>query len=244
MNIRTLIAAALLSTAATLACAQTQQSQLQDHDAHHPSGAAQASPQTPASPPAATPMGQSAGMMGGSSMMSMIGNSMPMMGMMQMMAGSGGGMGGMATIDRVEGRIAFLKTELKITDDQSSAWNNFAGTLRSNAKKLGELRTSMMPQAGAVPKTLADRLEWQEKWLTARVEDTRAIRSAFIELSTKFSNDQSKTADQILPPHMGMMSMMSGMGGGGVGMGAMGNMNSGQMDHRSRTTSGQVRPAQ
>src|SRR3569623_1000224 len=35
--------------------------------------------------------------------------------------------------------IAFLRTELKITDAQSSAWNAFADALRSNAKSLGEV---------------------------------------------------------------------------------------------------------
>jgi hypothetical protein len=47
---------------------------------------------------------------------------------------------------RVEGRIAFLRTELKITDARSSAWNAFADALRTNAKSLGEVRASMMPQ--------------------------------------------------------------------------------------------------
>ena len=167
MKIHTVIAAALLSTAATLAYAQAQQSEPQDHDAHHPNTAAQASPQTPAPPPAQaqTPMGQSGSMMGQGSMMSqggamnggtmgggnsamnMMGNGMSMMGMMQMMGNPGSGMGGMATIDRIEGRIAFLKTEIKVTDAQNDAWNAFADVLRGNAKKLGELRASMTPQA-------------------------------------------------------------------------------------------------
>src|SRR4029434_2294118 len=76
-------------------------------------------------------------MMGGMSMMNA-------MGMMQSMRMMGPGMDGMATIDRVEGRIAFLRAELKITDAQANAWNGFAEALRANAKKLGELRTSMM----------------------------------------------------------------------------------------------------
>ena len=59
-------------------------------------------------------------------------------------------MGGMATIDRIEGRIAFLKTELKITDQQADAWNALAEVLRTNARKLGELRATMAPQASIV----------------------------------------------------------------------------------------------
>jgi hypothetical protein len=138
------------------------------------------------------------------------------------------GMGGMATIDHIEGRIAFLRTELKITDQQADAWNALAETLRANARKLGELRATMIPQA-----SLVDRLAWQEKWLTARSENTRAIRIAYSDLAAKLSEDQKKSAEQLLAPHVGMMAMMSGMGSGqmmgGMGMGQRGNMYSGQM---------------
>ena len=61
-------------------------------------------------------------MMGGQQM-----GGMPMMGMMQMM-------GSMA--DHVEGRIAFLKTELKITDAQQPLWNAVGDAMRANAKDM------------------------------------------------------------------------------------------------------------
>jgi len=180
-------------------------------------------------------MGGSQGMMGGREMMgsqgmmgrggmSMMGGRMPMMDMMQMMGmmgQSGGGMDGMATIDHVEGRIAFLRTELKITDAQASAWNAFADALRANAKSLGEVRASMMPQADAAPQTMVDRLTLQEKWLAARLEGTRAIKSALANLVGTFSEEQKKTADEILAPHMGMAAMMSAMPSGQMGSGQM-----------------------
>lgn len=49
----------------------------------------------------------------------------------------------METIDYSEGRIAFLRAELKITDAQAPAWNAFADASGANAKALGELRGSM-----------------------------------------------------------------------------------------------------
>ena len=137
--------------------------------------------------------------------------------MMQMMGSRQCGMGGIGTIDRVEGRIAFLRTELKITDTQSAAWNAFADTLRNNAKSLGEVRASMMSQAGTAPQTLVDRLTLQEKWLAARLEGTRAMKSALINLVGTLSDDQKKTADQLLGPHMGMNAMMCGMQSGQMG---------------------------
>jgi hypothetical protein len=58
---------------------------------------------------------------------------------------------------------------------------------------------------------LADRLELQEQWLVARLEGIRAIKPVFVGLFGTLSDDQKKTANELLAPHMGMMAMMSGM---------------------------------
>jgi LTXXQ motif family protein len=160
----------------------------------------------PATEQPAAPKGQSGtgGMMGGGMMK---GGKMPMMDMMQtmgMMRPGGGGMG-MATIDRVEGRIAFLRTELKITDAQSAVWDPFADALRANAKSLGEVRAAM---AGASQQGLIERFALQEKWLAARLEGTRAIKAALTNLIGTLSDEQKKAADELLAPHMGMMAVM------------------------------------
>jgi hypothetical protein len=211
----TLAAALLLATVSSSSWAQSPA----DHEAHHPDqkeAPAAAQPTPPAGQPG---MGGSQGMMGGGgmmNMMNMMGSRMPMMDMTQMMGRmgmtrqSGCGTGGMATIDRVEGRIAFLRTELKITDTQTSAWNAFADALRTNAKNLGEVRASMS-QAGTAPQSLVDRLTLQEKWLATRLEGTRAIKSALTNLVSTVSDDQKKTADEILALHMGMTAMMCPM---------------------------------
>jgi len=198
-----------------------------EHDSHHPSDSAKSEP-APANPPAASQPGTSApqGGMGGMPMMDMMKgmmsnmpmmNMMNMMNMMEMMQATkmmGSGMGGIATIDRVEGRIAFLRTELKITDTQVSAWNAFADALRANARKLGEVRASMMGKSGDTQQqalTMADRLDRQEQWLLARLEGTRAMKTAFAKLNETLSDEQKKTANDLLAPHMGM-GMMAMMG--------------------------------
>ena len=149
-------------------------------------------------------------------MMSGMMSNMPMMNMMEMMRTMrmmGPGTAGMATIDRIEGRIAFLRTELKITEAQTSAWNAFADALRTNAKKLGEVRALMMPQPGAGQQqapTMIERLDLQERWMLARLEGTRTIKSALSKLNEILSDDQKKSANELLAPHMGMgmMAMM------------------------------------
>jgi LTXXQ motif family protein len=183
-----------------------------EHEAHHPQQSAAPAPSQPAPSQTQQGMGSSQGMMGGAGMMNMMSANM-----MQMMGSRECGMGGMGTIDRVEGRIAFLRTELKIPDTQSAAWNAFADTLRNNAKSLGQVRASMMSQAGTAPQSLVDRLTLQEKWLAARLEGTRAMKSALTNLAGTLSDDQKKTADQLLAPHIGMNAMMGGMQSGQMG---------------------------
>jgi hypothetical protein len=133
-------------------------------------------------------------------------SAMHSMGMMQMMGMMGRGMDGMATIDRIEGRIAFLRAELNITDAQADAWNGFADALRTNARKLAEVRAAK-PGDGQSASTLSARLDRQEQWLGARLDGTRAMKSAFAKLNETLSDDQKKTANDLLAPHMGMEAM-------------------------------------
>lgn len=215
MKTLTLAAALLLVTVSSSSWAQSPA----DHEAHHPdekSAPAAAQPQSP--PGQSGMMGQ--GMMGGKGMMGNMSNMMQMMGQRGSETGCAG-MSGMATIDRIEGRIAFLRTELKITDAQTPAWNAFADALRANAKSLGEVRATMMSQAGAGQQSLMDRLALQEKWLAARLEGTRTIKSALTNLVGSLSDEQNKAADELLAPHMGMMAMMAGMQPGQMGSGPM-----------------------
>jgi hypothetical protein len=52
--------------------------------------------------------------------------------------------------------------------------------------------------------TLAEQLNLQEQWLVARLEGTRVIKSAFTNLDGVLSDEQKKTANELLGPHMGM----------------------------------------
>lgn len=220
-----ILVVALLLAAANPSFAQSPA----DHEKHHPDQKEAPATKQPAPSRGQTGMDGASGMRGmmggGCGMMSMMGGRMPMMDMMRMMGTMrqpDDGTGGMATIDHVEGRIAFLRTELKISDAQDSAWNAFADALRANAKSLGEVRSSMM--AGPGQQGVVDRLALQEKWLAARLEGTRAIKSALTNLVSTLSDDQKKTADELLAPHMGVMAMMQAgqmMQPGQVGSGQM-----------------------
>jgi LTXXQ motif family protein len=141
----------------------------------------------------------------------MQGGTMPMMrgmdqgGMMPMM-----GMGMMRMADHVEGRIAFLKAELKIIDAQLPQWNAFADALRSNARRMAEMGKIMQGEMTGQPPTLSapDRLDRMEKMMTTMLEAVRSAKGALGPLYAALNDEQKKTADALLRGPMGMMGSM------------------------------------
>jgi hypothetical protein len=121
----------------------------------------------------------------------------------------GGGMmhGGMMSHmppKHIEGRLAFLKTELKITPAQEPQWNKFADSVRGIARN-AQAATPPMKHGGAAASTPPDRLAHYEKTLTARLETVRALKAAVDPLYASLSDDQKKLADELLMGPMGIM---------------------------------------
>ena len=128
---------------------------------------------------------------------------MPMGMMCNMMRPGGMGempMGGMPMMaGHTEGRIAFLKTELKITDAQLPLWNAVADAIRANAKS----GMGMMDNMGQG--SLTERLAAREKNLSAQAEALRKFKSAVDPLYAALNDEQKKSADELLMSPMGMM---------------------------------------
>ena len=119
------------------------------------------------------------------------------------MAGDGG-MPMMAAMARhVEGRLAFLKTELKITDAQLPLWNAVADAIRTNAKSMSEVSGGMMGTNQSA--TLTEKLALREKMMTAHLEALRKFKAAVEPLYAALSDEQKKTADELVIGPMGMM---------------------------------------
>lgn len=199
--------------------------QQQDHQTHHPQGApAQAAPAQPQTPPR-QPGGPGTGMgmmgQGGGMGGPMMGPGMMGGGMMNM---HGGMMGMMRGAEHVEGRLAFLRTELKITDAQQKLWSDFADALRANAKRLQEARPPMMRGAGgqqgmgmsgqggmgmgmmaemhANPMT---HVEHHERWYAAKLESARAIKAPLGALYGALSEEQKRTFAELRPLYMSLL---------------------------------------
>jgi LTXXQ motif family protein len=133
---------------------------------------------------------------------------MPMMGMMRGMR-MDGGMGMMsAGAGHVEGRIAFLKTELKITDAQMPLWNAVAEAMRANAKTVADMHSEMM--GGGQTATFPERLAAREKRLAEQLDATRKLKTAADPLYAAFSEEQKKTADELITGMCGGMMMSMG----------------------------------
>ena len=218
---RTLLPVFALVAMMSAAQAQTAATpdQNQDHQAHHPAGATTTQAQPPPAPTPAQPsqggqpampgmmmnMDRMRPMMGGMMGPGMMEQMMPMM--RQMMMGQQGGMSAMGAMglpfEHVEGRIAFLKAELGITDAQAPQWNAFADTLRSNAKAHQAMHEQMTK--GGLPSAWPDRLAVQQKVLVTRLDAMKALEAAAKPLYAALSDEQKKVADQLFAGPMGMM---------------------------------------
>ena len=201
------LAAILLATTVAAASAQT----AQDHAAHHPAESAQAAsdasaPQLPGCPGGTTAMGQNGG---GMPMMNMG----PMMdgGVGQMMGAMQSGRGGSAMMpfEHTEGRLAYIKAELAITDAQTPQWNAFADALRANSKAMRETMANMAMAQPEKPWTAADRTGAMVQMMSVRLEGMKAIATAEKALYAVLTDAQKVTADELLGgPMMGMGGRM------------------------------------
>jgi hypothetical protein len=183
-----LITAALLAAAATGSLAQDQQ------QGQH------------------MPMGQGMGMMGGCPMMGgnmgmgMMGQGMQgmmgpgMMGNMPMGMGSmGQGMGPgmmMGQGPMMEGRLAYLKAELGITDTQAAAWDGYVSAVKARGDTMQSMHATMMQamQSG----TAIARMDAHTKHMEAMLDAMKALKPATEALYKVLGDDQKKKADMLL----------------------------------------------
>ena len=113
------------------------------------------------------------------------------------MPGMGATSGTTDVTERIEGRIAFLKAEMQITDKQMADWNALADSLRSGRQHLVEARKLLVMDDKT---NSADRIEHYERHLAERLEAVRSARTAFTRLYPTLNEAQKQTADTILLP--------------------------------------------
>lgn len=205
------LAVALVLALGSAADAQAPAGTEAEHDAHHP---AEVQTAQPTAPPATTPPDASgpAGTMRGD-----MGRMMQMMTQMPGGMGPGQGMVGqgagpdrmdftMRPFRRIEGQLAYIRTELRITDAQAPQWNAFADAVRAQS---GRLRQAVMQgmQAAAQPVPAPQQIEQRIALVSAHLEAMRTVQAAMGQLYTTLSEDQRRTADELMAEHLRAMRM-------------------------------------
>jgi hypothetical protein len=128
-----------------------------------------------------------------------------MMGGMMQGYGMMGGcpMMGAGAAAHAEGRVAFLKAELAITDQQKGAWDAYAAAIKKNLAGMESMHETMMKIMQA--KTPVERLDAHIAAMDARVASLKEIKPALAALYATLSDDQKKKADDLMT---GMGCMM------------------------------------
>ncbi len=155
--------------------------------------------------------------------------------------GMGGGMGGMdhgkdqgaghggmmqkmicGFADKLDGRLAFLKAELKLTDAQAAAWSTFETAWKAAAQsalaKCDAMNAHMDMDHGDMG--VLGKLSMMETHMVDHLEVVRAQKAAIEPLFKALTDDQKKTANETLSGVMKVGMQMGGGGMGGMGGGA------------------------
>ncbi|MCL4765543.1 MAG: Spy/CpxP family protein refolding chaperone [Hyphomicrobiaceae bacterium] len=136
------------------------------------------------------------GMMGGQGMMGGFGWGMPMGRGMGMGMGNCPMWGSTDTPAFAEGRVAFLKAELAITDAQSSAWDTYANALKRNLESMQGMRQTML--AASQAKSPVERLDAHITVMEGRLATLKDIKAPLEALYAALNDAQKKKADDLL----------------------------------------------
>ena len=107
--------------------------------------------------------------------------------------------------DRVEARLAYIRTALKITAAQEPQWDAYAGVLRKHAaameKRMQERRAVM--DKGATERkrpTLVERREFQRVRMTMATQRLDELLAVEKPLYAALSPEQQRVADEVIAP--------------------------------------------
>jgi hypothetical protein len=115
-------------------------------------------------------------------------------GLLTGMTGSCPMMGGMSAY--ADGRVAFLKTELAITEAQEPVWATYANALKKHLNRMLEVQQIVMQVLEA--KAPVERMRSYIKAMENRVASLKDLEPALATLYSALSPDQQKKSNEIL----------------------------------------------
>jgi LTXXQ motif family protein len=108
-------------------------------------------------------------------------------------------MGGPAS----QGRLAYVKAELGITDAQTAAWDGYASAVSARVTSMQGMHADMM-QAMQTGSAMA-RMDAHIKAMESMVETLKALKPSTEALYAVLTDEQKQKADQLLGGGCGMM---------------------------------------
>ena len=107
--------------------------------------------------------------------------------------------------ERVEARLAYIRTALKITDSQQPQWDAFAAVLRKHAAareaRMNERRAAMEKAPGERKRpSLVERHERQRAFMAAAAQRLDELIAVEKPLYAALSPEQQRVADEVLAP--------------------------------------------
>jgi hypothetical protein len=97
----------------------------------------------------------------------------------------------------IEGRVAFLKAELKITDAQAPLFERVAQVMRDDARETAKTFAERRADRDK-PQTAVERLEGRSRFDALRLQHAERFLAAFKPLYDGLSDEQKKLADELL----------------------------------------------
>ncbi|MBY6241046.1 Spy/CpxP family protein refolding chaperone [Methylosinus sp. Sm6] len=110
--------------------------------------------------------------------------------------------------EHIEGRLAYLKAELQLTGAQAPQWTAFADAYRAAGQKVAQYCAAAKDHK--MPSGVLEQFGMMERNMTAHLDSVRAIKSAAEPLFTVLTDEQRKTAEEVMTGEMGL-------GTGGMG---------------------------
>jgi periplasmic protein CpxP/Spy len=102
----------------------------------------------------------------------------------------------------VDGRIAFLKAELKITPAQEGQWQQFAAVMRQNAQSLDQEIANARQHRGTTENAVGH-MEMRAQFAKVRADNEARLANAFRPLYSSLSPEQQQVANNLAAMHAG-----------------------------------------
>jgi hypothetical protein len=103
-----------------------------------------------------------------------------------------------STDARTAAILAFARTKLAITPDETASWDKFAAAVQASNEPIKQACAALPKADREHPPKLTDRLATMDSMLSARLAQLHQLRAAVDQLYPTLTPDQQRTADHLM----------------------------------------------